>query len=116
MAATSGLPARASSSAGNIDGLLAVALAFEPSLAGGKFVETLGDDGEVGARDGVVEAHHDIALLDAVAVAHQQFADDAAGRMLHLLDVRIDDDGAGRDQGAGQLRWCRPSRRRRRPG
>ena len=34
---------------------------------------------------------------------HQDLADDAAGRVLHLLDVRFDDDSAGRDHRAGEL-------------
>ena len=103
------LGARARRSAGNLTVLGAVALAFEARLAGGKLVEALGDDGQVGARDGVVETHHDVALLDAVAVAHAQFADDAAGRMLNLLDVGIDDDRALGDQCAGQRHGAGPA-------
>ena len=72
----------------------------EPCLAGPHLVEAFGDDGEVGARDGLVEPHHDVAGANAVAVAHEQFADDAAGQVLHLLDVGIDDDRAGRDHRA----------------
>ena len=41
--------------------------------------------------------------LTLVAVADPQLADDAAGRMLDLLDVRVDDEAARRDHGAGEL-------------
>ena len=41
--------------------------------------------------------------LTLVAVAHPQLADDAAGRVLHLLDVGIDDDDALRDQAPDNL-------------
>ena len=92
-----------------LDRVGAVALAFQPRLARVEFVEPLGDDGEIGARDRVVETHHDVALLDAVAVAHAELADDAAGRVLNLLDVGIDDDRARRDQRAGQRHGPRPA-------
>ena len=92
-----------------VDGLGAVALGLEPRLARRQLVETLGDDGQIGARHGVVEPHDDLARLDAVAVAHAQLADDAAGRVLHLLHVGIDDDGALRDHRAGQFGRRRPA-------
>src|SRR3954451_1441124 len=83
-----------------------VALGLEPGEAGLELVQALDHDGEVRLRDGLVEPHHDIARLDLVAVARPQFADDTAGRVLHLLDVRVDDEAARRDHGAGQL-GCR---------
>ena len=92
-----------------LDAVGTVALAFQPRLARGKLGQALGDDGEIGAGHGVVEAHQDLPRLDAVAVVHQQFADDAAGRVLHLLDVGIDDDLARRDDRAGQLHRSRPA-------
>src|SRR6266702_1999224 len=88
----------------------------EPALLGLKprrprlpRVEILGDDGEVGLGDGVVEPHHDVARLDHVAVVGTDLADHAAGRMLHLLDVGFDHDLAGRDQRAGDLNRRRPA-------
>ena len=86
-----------------------IAFGFEPRLARGELVEALGDDGQVGARDRIVEPHEDVAGLDAIAVAHTELADDAAGRVLHLLHVRIDDDGALRDERTGDLGRCRPT-------
>jgi len=44
-----------------------------------------------------------------VAVAHIELADDAAGRMLHFLYIRIDNDRPGRDQRAGNLRGRSPA-------
>ncbi len=87
----------------------AVALAFEPRLPRGQFVEPFGDDRKVGARDRIVEAHDHVAGLDAVAVARTQFADDAAGRMLDFLHVGIDDHRARRNERAGQLHSARPA-------
>src|SRR3954454_20038000 len=72
-------------------------------------IEVLGDDGEVGLGDGVVEPHDDVAGLDHVAVMRTQLADHAAGRVLHLLDVGFDHDLARRDQRAGNLHGGRPA-------
>ncbi len=47
--------------------------------------------------------------LTSLAVAHAQLADHAAGRVLHLLDVGIDDQLAWRDHRAGELRRRRPA-------
>ena len=90
-------------------GVGAIAFGAEAGLARIELVEALGDDGEIGARHGLVEPDQDIASLDPVAVVHAHLADDAAGRMLHLLDVGIDDDGALRDQGAGDFRGRSPA-------
>ena len=115
--------ARASSSAGKLDLVGAVALGLVARLARRQLVERLGDDGEVGARLGLVEPHHDVARLDVVAFLDPELADHAAGRVLDLLDVGIDDELARRDHGAGDLGRRRPAadaadqqrRRRRRP-
>ena len=68
-----------------------------------EFVQPLGDDREVGAGLGVVEPDDDVAGLHLIAVAHVQLGDDAAGRVLHLLDVGIDDELALRDHRAGEF-------------
>jgi hypothetical protein len=62
-----------------------------------RVVETFGDDRQVRACHGLVEAHDDIAALDAIAVANTQLADHAAGGVLHLLDIRINNDLPGCD-------------------
>ena len=80
-----------------------VALGLEPGLPRLQLVQALHHDGEVCLGDGLVEPHHHVAGLDRVAVADPQLADDAAGRVLDLLDVRIDHDEARRDHGAGKL-------------
>ena len=87
MLATSGFLACASKSAGNLHAVVAVALAFEPRLACGQFGQPLGDNRKIGAGNSVVKAHKDLSGLHAIAVVHQQLADDAAGRVLHLLHV-----------------------------
>ena len=48
-------------------------------------------------------------FLTAVAVLDAKVADDAAGRVLHLLDVGIDDELARRDHRAGDLGRRRPA-------
>ena len=40
---------------------------------------------------------------------HAELSDDAAGRVLDLLDVGIDDDGALRDERSGQRHGSRPA-------
>ena len=99
---------RASSAGGKIDFGFAVAFRFKPDLADEEFVDAPGDDGEVDGSLRGVEADEDVARLDAVAFANAQFADDAAGGMLHLLDVAFDDDHAGHDDGAGNVRRRSP--------
>ena len=85
------------------DGIGAVALGSETRPARIKLSEAFGDNRQIGARHRLVKANKNVARLDAIAVAHANLADDAAGRMLHLLDVGIDDQGALRDQRAGNL-------------
>src|SRR4051812_11703788 len=84
-------------------------LGLEPRGTRLRRVEILGDDGEVGLGDGVVQPHHDVTGLDHVAIASAQLADHAAGRMLHLLDVGFDHDLAGRDQRARDLHGRSPA-------
>ena len=94
---------------GQRDGIGAVALGREAGFAGIKLVEALGDDGEIGTGHRLVEAHEDVARLHPVAVVRPDLADHAAGRVLHLLHVRIDDHRALCDQGAGNLRRRGPA-------
>ena len=82
-----------------------VLLGFEPRRARPKPVEALGDNGEAGLGDGVVEPHHDVAGLDEVAVANARSSPTTPPvGMLDFLDVGIDHDRARRDQRAGYLR------------
>ena len=92
---------RASSSGGNVIEFGAVALGFQPGLARGKIVEAFGDDREVGSQHCFIEPDQDISSGDVIAVVNEQFADDTAGGVLHLLHVRIDDDRTLRNEGAG---------------
>ena len=43
-----------------------------------------------------------------IAVVHAHFSDDAPGRVLHFLDVRIDNNRAGRDQCACDMHRAGP--------
>src|SRR5205807_1244373 len=72
-------------------------------------IEILGDDGKARLRDGVVKPHQNVTGLDDIAVARQQLADDAAGRVLHLLHVGLDYDLTRCDQRARDLRGRRPA-------
>jgi hypothetical protein len=87
------------------DGGGVVPLGSEPRQSGIHFIEALHYDGEVRLSDDLVEAHNHVARLYAVAVAHPQLPHDPAGRVLDLLDVRVDHHGARRDDRAGEL--CR---------
>ena len=97
------------SSSGKVDGFGVVPLGQQPRFPRHQLVELGAHDAERGLGHGIVEAQHDLPVLDHAALLDEDLADDAAGRMLHLLDVRLDDDGAGRDHGAGQLAGRRPA-------
>jgi hypothetical protein len=81
----------------------AVALGGKPRLARIELGEAFGDDGKIGLRHGLVEADEHLAFLHAIAVMDKELADHAAGRVLYLLHVRIDDNRALRDQRAGDF-------------
>ena len=49
--------------------------------------ESLGNDGEVGTGDRIVELDENVASLDAIAILHVELADNAAGRMLDFFHV-----------------------------
>ena len=74
-----------------------VALGLETGFAGIELVQALCHEGEVGARNGVAELDQEISGLDPVAIAHEDLADSAAGRMLHLLLAGLDDHRAMRN-------------------
>src|SRR2546423_1320031 len=83
--------------------VLGLELRLLAGAARGELVQPLDDDGEIGASLGVVELDDDVAYIDDIAVAHAQFGDHAAGRVLHLLDVGVDDELALRDDRAGEF-------------
>ena len=85
------------------DRIGAVTLGGEPRLAGIELGESLGDDSQIGLRHRLIELDKNLPRFHVVAVMDEQFADDAAGGMLHFLDVGIDHDVARRDQRAGDL-------------
>ncbi len=83
--------------------VFALELGFLARAARRQLVQPLDHDREIGAGLGIVEPDDDVADVDDVAVAHAQFGNDAAGRVLHLLDVGVDDELALRDHRAGKL-------------
>ena len=97
--------------AGEVGRLRAVAFGFEPGAADVDLGELPFDDGEFGAEERAVEADEDLALIDAVAVAGEDLADDAAVGVLDDLPVACDLDHAARDDGAGDLGRRRSMRR-----
>src|SRR5262245_45054994 len=86
-----------------------IALARQPGLARAHLVEALGDDSEICSRDGLVEPQHDLPRANALALAHQQLADDTTGQVLHLLDIGVDHGRPRRNHGPGQLGRCSPA-------
>ncbi len=74
-----------------------------------QLIKLRADDAEIGARHGVVEADDNLAFFHDAAFLDEDLPDDTAVRVLHLFDVRFDDDKSGRDHGAGQLRQRSPS-------
>ena len=91
------------------DGIGAVAFGGKTRPARIKLGEALGDDRQIGARHRLVKADKNVARFDVIALAHANLTNDAAGRMLHFLDVGIDDQGTLRDQRAGNLGRRRPA-------
>ena len=91
---------------GDLGGI--VALGLQSLLAHHQLVELVGHHLQVGARHRLIETQQQIAGLHDVAVLDADLADDAAGGMLHLLDIGLDDDDAGGDDGAGDFRLRRP--------
>ncbi len=96
----------------NLQCVASVALGFEAPLATEKLIELAGDHLEIGARDGLVETDEQVALRNLVAFAHQDLADNAAGRMLHFLDVAIDDELARSDHRVRHGGGDQPERQR----
>ena len=86
-----------------------VALRFEPSLSRRELVQALEDDCQVGSRDRLIQAHEQVAGLDLIPVAHEQFSHNTAGRVLYLLHVRIDHETARGDHRAGDFGRARPA-------
>ena len=94
---------------GEVQGDVAVALRLLAGPFCRKGIEGAQHDVEIGARLRLVEAHQDVAGLDVIALAHPQLADDAADRMLNLLDVALDDELTRGDHGAPDLGEGRPA-------
>ena len=100
---TSGSSARPSKLPRQCDGVGAIAFSGEASLARVELGESLGDDRQIGSGHGLVEADEDFARLYAIAVMGAHLADHAAGRVLHLLHVGIDDQRTLGDKGTGDF-------------
>ena len=64
---------------------------------------------EIGLRDRIIEHKQHVACFNAVAIAHFDRANNAAGRVLDLLDVAIDHDEARGDHRACQIGHRRPA-------
>src|SRR5215475_12317258 len=60
----------------DFDGRSPIALGLETGLSDGQLIELTNKHPQVGARDGLVEPHHQIARLDLIAVAHPDLAND----------------------------------------
>src|SRR3954470_17613622 len=86
-----------------------VLFGLETGLPGRELVHALCDHGEVGACDGLVQAHQDVPGPDRVAIPHPQLADHTAGRVLDLLHVRVHDERAGRNHRTSQFRGGGPA-------
>ncbi len=85
------------------DRLGAVPFGAETRLARIEFVETLGDDGQIGPGHCLVETNQNVARLHPITIVRPHFADDAAGRVLHLFHVGIDHQRALGDERAGDF-------------
>src|SRR5204863_1300298 len=85
------------------DGFQSILFGEEPSLPRNIKIEPRPDDPERSARQGVVEAHHDLAGRDVASFLDEDLSDDAANVVLHFLDIGLDHDGAAGNDGAGDV-------------
>jgi hypothetical protein len=67
------------------------------------------EDGPFGQGLGVIQAEHQLPGLHLVPFADEDLGDDAAVKMLNLLEVLVDLDRAGGDDRAAELRGEGPS-------
>ena len=74
-----------------------------------ELVEALGEDGQICLGLCLVEAHEHVTGVDALVITYVKLADDAPGRMLHLLHVGFDHDDASGDHSAGKLGGASPA-------
>ena len=83
-------------------------LGLQPRLSRDGAVILLGDDLQIGAGGGLVQPDDDVARRHAVALLDQDFSDDAAGLVLHLLGVALDNDIARGNHRPGERGRRRP--------
>lgn len=69
-----------------------------------EFIQALRHDAEIRLGLCRIETHQHLARFYPVAFLHQDLTDDAAGRVLDLLDMGVDDEISRRNHGPGQLR------------
>src|SRR5262249_24920199 len=81
----------------------------EPRLARRKLVDLHLHDAEIGADLRVVETDDDIAFRYRRALTDEDLSDHSAGRVLHALDIALDDDEARGDDRAAEHGVPRPA-------
>ena len=86
-----------------------VPLRFKPRLSRRELIQALEHHGEVGARDGLIQAYEKSAGVDLIPVADVQLRHDTPGRVLYFLRVRIHHEGAGGYHRAGDLGRASPA-------
>ena len=72
---------------GEFDAVGVVALGLLARRAGGILIQRLHHNRKTGTGLGVVKPGNNVAGADAVALLHQELADDAAGRMLDFFHI-----------------------------
>jgi hypothetical protein len=77
-------------------------------LANGDFVENLCHHLQIGTGHGLVEAHQDFARFDVLAFGDVDGSDNAASRVLNLLDAAVYDDVTGRKDRAREIHRAAP--------
>ena len=85
------------------DGISRFALGQQACVPRLVLVKLGSHDAKGGARQGIVEPNHDLALLNGAAVPDQDLLDHAAGRMLDLFDDQLDDHRAASDHCPGEF-------------
>src|SRR5262249_11774091 len=94
---------------GEFDVVGIVALGFLARSAGGILIQRLHYNGKIGTGLRVVKPNNHVASVHAIALLHQEFADDATGRVLNFFHIRAYDELSLRDHRARELGGCSPS-------
>ena len=96
---------------GKLQASKTITLGDKPCAPHGGLCKLSSHNGELGAGLRIVKSDQNFALVDEISFLDCDLADNAAVSMLDGLEVLVDVDRTGRNDGAGQLRGRSPAAR-----